>query len=140
MAALCREFDVSRKTGYKIFQRDKDCGLEGLTDRSRRLPAGQPATVSDRDADRSAQAGAPELGAPKIREKLRRLHSEIPTPAISAVHAVLVRHGLVNRGRKRRPRASIAIAQPSRNNRTRALGFPSCENARRGEPIDQKVF
>ena len=36
MAALCREFDVSRKTGYKIFQRDKDCGLEELTDRSRR--------------------------------------------------------------------------------------------------------
>ncbi len=36
MAALCREFDISRKTGYKIFQRYKDCGLEGLTDRSRR--------------------------------------------------------------------------------------------------------
>src|ERR1700693_5932217 len=36
MAALCREFAVSRKTGYKIFQRYKDCGLEGLTDRSRR--------------------------------------------------------------------------------------------------------
>ena len=36
MAALCREFDVSRKTGYKIFQRYKDCGLDGLTDRSRR--------------------------------------------------------------------------------------------------------
>jgi len=36
MAALCRKFDVSRKTGYKIFQRYKDCGLEGLTDRSRR--------------------------------------------------------------------------------------------------------
>src|SRR5437867_3241788 len=36
MAALCREFDVSRKTGYKIFQRYKDCGLEELTDRSRR--------------------------------------------------------------------------------------------------------
>ena len=36
MAALCREFDISRKTGYKIFQRYKDCGLEGLTDRTRR--------------------------------------------------------------------------------------------------------
>ena len=31
---LCREFDISRKTGYKIFNRYKDCGLEGLTDRS----------------------------------------------------------------------------------------------------------
>lgn len=35
MAVLCREFDISRKTGYKIFHRYKDCGLEGLTDRSR---------------------------------------------------------------------------------------------------------
>lgn len=35
MAALCREFDVSRKTDYKIYQRYKDCGLEGLTDRGR---------------------------------------------------------------------------------------------------------
>ncbi|HVY83010.1 MAG TPA: helix-turn-helix domain-containing protein, partial [Steroidobacteraceae bacterium] len=36
MAVLCREFDISRKTGYKIFQRYKDTGLEGLTDHSRR--------------------------------------------------------------------------------------------------------
>ena len=36
MAVLCREFDISRKTGYKIYQRYKDLGLEGLTDRSRR--------------------------------------------------------------------------------------------------------
>ena len=31
MAALCREFDISRKTGYKIFNRYKNSGLEGLT-------------------------------------------------------------------------------------------------------------
>ena len=36
MAELCREFGISRKTGYKIFTRYKDVGLEGLTDRSRR--------------------------------------------------------------------------------------------------------
>ena len=36
MAVLCREFEISRKTGYKIFQRYRDCGIEGLTDRSRR--------------------------------------------------------------------------------------------------------
>ena len=33
MAVLCREFGISRKTGYKIFCRYKDCGVEGLTDR-----------------------------------------------------------------------------------------------------------
>src|SRR5258708_11419293 len=36
MAVLCRRFGVSRKTGYKILDRYNSCGLEGLTDRSRR--------------------------------------------------------------------------------------------------------
>jgi hypothetical protein len=36
MAEICREFGISRKPGYKIFTRYNDCGLEGLTDRSRR--------------------------------------------------------------------------------------------------------
>ena len=36
MASLCREFGICRKTGYKIFQRYEECGLEGLTDRARR--------------------------------------------------------------------------------------------------------
>ena len=32
----CREFGISRKTGYKIFDRYKEHGLEALSDRSRR--------------------------------------------------------------------------------------------------------
>ena len=36
MAELCREFGISRKTGYKIFDRYQQCGIQGLTDRSRR--------------------------------------------------------------------------------------------------------
>ena len=106
MAALCREFDVSRKTGYKIFHRYKDCGLEGLSDRSRRpyrqanqLPFQIEKLIVQLKRER------PSWGAPKIREKLRRLHSDIHTPAISTVHAVLDRHGLVSRDRKRRYRA-----------------------------------
>ena len=106
MAALCREFDVSRKTGYKIFQRYKDCGLEGLTDRSRR-PYRQANQLPFQIEKLIVQLKRERLswGAPKIREKLRRLHSDVPTPAISTVHAVLDRHGLVSRGRKRRPKA-----------------------------------
>jgi transposase len=47
MAVLCREFDISRKTGYKLFSRFKDCGLEGLTDRSRR-PYRRPERIPGR--------------------------------------------------------------------------------------------
>ena len=36
MSALCREFGISRPTGYKIFNRYRDEGLEALSDRSRR--------------------------------------------------------------------------------------------------------
>jgi hypothetical protein len=36
MSRLCEEFEISRKTGYKILQRYRDCGVDGLTDRSRR--------------------------------------------------------------------------------------------------------
>jgi putative transposase len=118
MAALCREFDVSRKTGYKIFQRYKDCGLEGLTDRSRRpyRQANQlPLQVESLIVRLKREH--PSWGAPKIREKLRRLHREVPTPAISTVHAVLDRHGLVNHGRKRRYRAQgTTLSKPLRPN------------------------
>ena len=36
MAPLCREFGISRVTGYKIYERYKTCGLDGLNDRSLR--------------------------------------------------------------------------------------------------------
>jgi putative transposase len=102
MAELCREFDISRKTGYKIFNRYKDCGLEGLTDRSRRpyRQANQlPFQVEKLIVQLKREK--PTWGAPKIRERLKRRYSDIPTPAISTVHAVLDRHGLVKRRRRR---------------------------------------
>ena len=103
MAALCREFGISRKTGHKIFNRYKETGLEGLTDRSRRpyrqanqLPFQIESLIVTIKQD------YPGWGAPKIRERLRRLYPDVHTPAISTVHAVLDRHGLVPHGPKRR--------------------------------------
>jgi hypothetical protein len=36
MAPLCAEFGISRKTGYRTYHRYRGCGIEGVTDRSRR--------------------------------------------------------------------------------------------------------
>ncbi len=36
MVALCDEFGISRKTGYKIYDRYKDCGVGAFSDRTRR--------------------------------------------------------------------------------------------------------
>ncbi len=47
----------------------------------------------------------PAWGAPKIRERLARLYPDVRRPAISTVHAVLDRHGLVKRRKGRRHRA-----------------------------------
>jgi transposase InsO family protein len=107
MASLCREFGISRKTGYKIFERYEECGLEGLSDRTRRpfryanqLP--EPVEV----AIVAAKRDKPHWGARKIRERLlRRLPHAVKVPAASTIHAVLDRHGLVKPMGRRRPRA-----------------------------------
>src|SRR5216683_2670052 len=118
MAPLCAEFGISRKTGYKIFERYKDCGLGAFTDRSRRpfrqpnrLPAPLEATIV------RLKREYPGWGAPKIREKLRRQVLDVQLPAISTVHAVLDRHGLVRRRRRRRATGSgTAQSRPAEPN------------------------
>jgi len=107
MSDLCREFGISRKTGYKIYNRYKDEGLEALTDRSRRPVryANQLPEPLERMIVR-LKKDKPHWGARKIRELLvRRLAGDVRIPAKSTVHAVLDRHGLVARARKRRSRA-----------------------------------
>jgi transposase InsO family protein len=107
MASLCREFGISRKTGYKILDRYEECGLEGLSDRSRRpiryanqLPPQVEAEIV------ATKREKPHWGARKIRERLlRRLPHEIKVPARSTIHAIMDRHGLVSRTHRSRTRA-----------------------------------
>jgi len=106
MSTLCAKFGISRKTGYKIYDRYKHWGLRGLTDRSRRpyRHANQlPQTLEDQIV--ALKKEFPDWGAPKIRERLRRLGLGVRCPAISTVHAVLDRRGLVARRGRRRARA-----------------------------------
>ena len=107
MSDVCRSFGISRKTGYKIFNRYKEHGLDALTDRSRRpwryanqLPEAVETLIV------RAKREKPHWGARKIRELLiRRLVGDVRLPAKSTVHAVLDRHGLVTRARARRSKA-----------------------------------
>jgi transposase len=81
MASLCREFGISRVTGYKILDRYKECGLEGLTDRARtpyryanKLPAQLEAMDVRVPACRivSMRREKPTWGARKLRDRLLR--------------------------------------------------------------------
>lgn len=107
MALLCREFGISRKTGYKILDRYEQCGLEGLSDRARRphryanqLPEPIEAAIV------SAKREKPHWGARKIRERLlRRLPHAVKVPAASTIHAVLDRNGFVTHLKRSHTRA-----------------------------------
>src|SRR4030095_6487709 len=118
MAPLCAEFGISRKTGYKIYERYKDCGVQAFTDRSRRpyrqanrLPAQLEAVIV------RLKREYPGWGAPKIREQLRRQSPAPHLPAISTVHAVLARYRLVRRRRRRRHAATgTELSRPTEPN------------------------
>jgi len=107
MTDVCREFGISRKTGYKLFDRYKEHGLEALSDRSRRpvryanqLPQQVESLIVRLKGEK------PHWGARKIRELLiRQLIGDVRVPARSTIHAVLDRHGLVKRGGRPRHRA-----------------------------------
>ena len=115
MSSLCREFGISRPTGYKIFKRYKELGLGGLEDRSRRpyrhanqLPFQIESTIL------AIKREYETWGARKIRDKLIREYPMIKAPAKSTIHAVLHRHGLVTPRKRRRYRAegtSLSDAQ-----------------------------
>ena len=119
MSDLAREFGISRKTGYKIFNRYKDLGIEALSDRSRRpwryanqLPEPVEALIIRAKRDK------PHWGARKIRERLvKLLAGDVRVPAKSTVHAVLDRHGLVKRAQTRRNKAMgtalSAVTEPN---------------------------
>src|SRR3990167_7619683 len=101
MTVLCQEFGISRKTGYKIYDRYKDCGLQGLTDRSRKphryanqLPFQLEKMILQLKKEK------PTWGAPKIREKIIRQFPDVSPPAKSTVHAVLDRYGLTKKKRR----------------------------------------
>ena len=73
MSGLCREFGISRKTGYKIFDRYQEQGIEALTDRSRR-PVAMPTSCRRRSSGLivACKREKPHWGARKIRELLVR--------------------------------------------------------------------
>ena len=103
MAPLCREFNISRKTGYQIWQRYKRFGQEAFIEQKRtpyryanKLPAQLEMLILDLKKE------FPDWGAPKIREKIIRRHEGVRIPAISTIHAVLDRHGLVKSSLRRR--------------------------------------
>jgi transposase InsO family protein len=114
-AALCRQYGISRKTGYKWRQRAQEDGLNLLGERSRR-PRRSPRQLSE--------ATTCEL----IRLKLRHVHwgpkkicglyarQQGAAPSLSSCKRVLARAGLVEprRRRVRRDRGQVSLGAVAR--------------------------
>jgi transposase InsO family protein len=103
VAALCRQYGVSRKTGYKWIERFEGSGLEGLSDRSsaaHRHPNEVDAEVIE--AVIGVRATHPSWGPKKIKAWLSMRRPQTVWPAQSTIGELLDRRGLVRHRRKRR--------------------------------------
>ena len=111
MAVACRDFGISRKTGYKIFDRYMEFGVRGLEDRSKssyRHPNKLPFQIEK--AILRLKQEHRTWGAPKIQDKLVKEFPMIKPLAVSTIHVVLDRHGLVKRRKAKGTPLSQALA------------------------------
>lgn len=96
ISELCRQYGISRKTGYKWLGRARQAGSAGLREHSRRphhaprrtLPAVEEQVLNIRRTH-------PTWGGRKIRQMLLN-QGEQAVPAISTITAILHRHQLID--------------------------------------------
>jgi transposase InsO family protein len=95
-SAVCQEFGISRKTGYKWLKRYREEGLAGLQDQSRRphhSPNRIPPEVEQVVVE--ARQAHPAWGGQKLKRWLEnRGYQSVPAP--STVTNILARHGLLD--------------------------------------------
>jgi transposase InsO family protein len=102
---ICRQFGISRKTGYKFLHRYIAEGPEGLSDRSRR-----PKHSAGRTAPCMEQLLLhqhcihPAWGARKLKRRLADL-GYTGLPAASTVTVILKRHGCITEEKSRKHKA-----------------------------------
>ena len=101
LSRLCREFGISRPTGYKWLERYREGGVAAIAERSRR-PLHSPTQI---EAELEARIMAlrqvyPDWGARKLAVLLDRQDIRLPS---STIHRVLLRLGLVRDQDRHRP-------------------------------------
>jgi len=96
MRCMCRRFGISAKTGYKWLGRYRECGEEGLRDRSRRPHASPYHTITSMEqAILKVRESHPAWGGRKIRTWLNgKGYESLPSP--STITAILHRYGAID--------------------------------------------
>jgi transposase InsO family protein len=96
ISELCRFFEISRPTAYRLIQRYEQYGIKGLIEQSK-APINHPNRT-----DPGVEKGILLLkekhkrwGAKKLRRLLFNEFTEVEIPSVVTVHNILLRHGLV---------------------------------------------
>ena len=126
MSGLCREFGISRVTGYKIWDNYQEYGYKGIYNQSRsphKHPNQTPFEIENLIVRLKKER--PTWGAPKIREIISNKYPTIKIPATSTVHTILDRHDLVKKRRKRNRFQAIAsyLSNPEQPNNLWCVDF-----------------
>lgn len=141
LAELCREFGVSRKTGYKWIERYERGGISGLADQSR-APHEHPNAVSA-EVERAvleARSARPRWGPAKLRVWLQRRRPDLALPAVSTMGEILRRAGVTapRKKRLRVPRSAEPLAAVGSPNDVWCAdykGYFHCEDGSRCDPL-----
>ncbi len=90
---LCREFGISRPTGYKYIKRYKDLGIEGLKELGSR-PQSNPLQTSEQIEKAIAKHRKAHLrwGAEIIWKLLHSEYKQDEIPSVSTINRVLKRN------------------------------------------------
>jgi len=115
---LCKAFGISRPTAYKMINRFKISGIEGLKDRSK-SPTIHPNKTKAHVEENILQLKEkyPRWGAKKLRRLLFNSCAEQDIPSVVTVHNILARHGLVlPQKRLRRVKPVFPIFDPKECN------------------------
>ena len=144
---LCREFGISRKTGYKWLERFHERGYEGLVDQSTRPETSPGRTTGEIAVEiiRLRQAH-PTWGPKKIRKLLsKRLPLESQLPSLRTISRVLSRVHMLRRKKRRRPadqgwmlqaaRKHVVVAAPNDVWTVDFKGWWTTRDGRRCEPL-----
>lgn len=139
---VCREFGISRKTGYKWKERFFEDGLSGLGDRSRR-PNKTPNEISETMVCRivKLKLAHPGWGARKLRVVLARTLPKDDLPSESSFKRILDKAGLVEHRRRMRAEQASRLQTPARAQRPNHVwtidfkGWWYTRNRTRFEPL-----
>jgi transposase InsO family protein len=112
---LCKVFEISRPTAYKLISRFEEKGYEGLRELSKKPQTIHPNATGEKVVNSLLKLKEKHKlwGAKKLRVLLFNEYSESEIPSVVTLHNLLKKHGLVNpQKRLRRVKPVYPIFDP----------------------------